>query len=145
MVSIDTLVSVDASISDNGDHDVDVATRSLGVRARMVSGIHQGLSEFTRHSGHTDIETGWEKVIVAHLAQIYFGVDSCVRREVTFILRAASPIAPSKQADQPAANSCSGLVPLPALPGDECLMSRRPSSLRDAPPFRPPVVWTLAV
>src|SRR6267142_5460986 len=62
-----------------------------------------------------------------------------------FILRAASPIAPSKQADQPAANSCSGLVPAPALTGTECLMSRRPSELRDAPPSRPPVVWTLAV
>jgi len=43
-----------------------------------------------------------------------------------------------KQAGQPAANSCSGLVPLPAVPGVESLMSRRPSELRDAPPSRPP-------
>src|SRR5713101_7462765 len=63
---------------------------------------------------------------------------------VIFILRAASPIAPSKQADQPAAKSCSGLVPLLAVPGDESLTSRRPSELRDAP-SRPPVVWVLAV
>src|ERR1700737_1595370 len=61
-----------------------------------------------------------------------------------FIFRAASPIAPSKQADQPAANSCSGLVPTPAVPGDESLMSRRPSELRDAP-SRPPEVWVLPV
>src|ERR1019366_10335385 len=63
---------------------------------------------------------------------------------VIFILRAASAIALRKQADQPAANSCSGLVPLPAAPGDESLMSRRPSEVRDAP-SRPPVVWALAV
>src|SRR6266850_1609986 len=45
---------------------------------------------------------------------------------------AARPIAPMKQADQPAANSCSGLVPLPGVPGDESLISRRPSELLDA-------------
>src|SRR5688572_28895949 len=49
-----------------------------------------------------------------------------------------------KQADQPAANSCSGLVPLPAVPGDDNLMSRSPSELREAP-SRPPVVCVLAV
>src|SRR6266403_2125449 len=63
---------------------------------------------------------------------------------VIFILRAASPIAPSKQADQPAANNCSGLVPMSEVPGIESLTSRRPSSLREAP-ARPPVVWVLAV
>ena len=49
-----------------------------------------------------------------------------------------------KHADQPAANNCSGLVPVPDVPGDESLTSRRPSELRDAP-SRPPVVWVLAV
>src|SRR5580692_4523941 len=62
-----------------------------------------------------------------------------------FLLRAASPIAASKQADQPAANNCSGLAPLRSDPGVESLMSRRPSELRDAPFSRPPVVWVLAV
>src|SRR2546430_4567337 len=33
-----------------------------------------------------------------------------------FILAAATPIAPRKQADQPAANSCSGLVPSSCSP-----------------------------
>jgi hypothetical protein len=36
-------------------------------------------------------------------------------------LRAASAIALSKQADQPAANSCSGLLPIRAEPGVESL------------------------
>src|ERR1700680_2131847 len=62
-----------------------------------------------------------------------------------FLLRAANAIALSKQADQPAANSCSGLVPMRAEPGAESLMSRRPSELREAPFSRPPVVLVLAV
>src|SRR6185295_2598872 len=62
----------------------------------------------------------------------------------TFLLLAASPTALMKQADQPAANSCSGLVPLPLVPGVDSFTSRRPSEVRDAP-SRPPVVWVLAV
>src|SRR5712672_3285299 len=60
------------------------------------------------------------------------------------MLRAANSIAESKHADQPAAKSCSGLVPVPGLPGRDSLTSRRPSELRDVP-VRPPVVWALAV
>src|SRR5713101_8655210 len=62
-----------------------------------------------------------------------------------FLLRAASAIALSKQADQPAANNCSGLVPMRADPGVESLTSRRPSELREAPFSRPPVVSVSAV
>src|SRR5882724_3172608 len=63
----------------------------------------------------------------------------------TFILVATNPIALMKQADQPAANNCSGLVPVPGTPGAENLTSKRPSSLRDTPPRRPPKVCVLAV
>src|SRR5258708_37687293 len=62
-----------------------------------------------------------------------------------FLLRAASAIALAKHADQPAANSCSGLVPMRAEPGVESLMSSRPSELREAPFSRPPMVSVLAV
>src|SRR5439155_27005736 len=62
-----------------------------------------------------------------------------------FLLRATSAIALSKQADQPDANSCSGLVPIRAEPGLESLMSSRPSELREAPFSRPPAVSVLAV
>ena len=48
-------------------------------------------------------------------------------------------IAPRKQADQPAASSCSGFVPSLAVPGAASRMSRRPSSLLAAP-SRPPVM-----
>jgi hypothetical protein len=37
------------------------------------------------------------------------------------MLRAANSIAESKHADQPAAKSCSGLVPVPGLPGRDSL------------------------
>src|SRR5476651_557611 len=60
------------------------------------------------------------------------------------MLRAANSIADSKHADQPAAKSCSGFVPVPGLPGRDSLTSRRPSELRDVP-VRPPVVWAFAV
>src|SRR6202049_4610593 len=60
------------------------------------------------------------------------------------MLRAANSIDDSKHADQPAAKSCSGLVPVPGLPGRDSLTSRRPSELRDMP-LRPPVVWAFAV
>jgi hypothetical protein len=62
----------------------------------------------------------------------------------TFILTAASLMAPIKQADHPAAKSCSGLLPPPALPGEESWTSKRPSLLREAP-SRPPVVRVRAV
>ena len=60
------------------------------------------------------------------------------------MLRAANSIAELKHADQPAAKSCSGLVPVPGLPGRDSLTSRRPSELRDMP-VRPPAVWAFAV
>jgi hypothetical protein len=43
----------------------------------------------------------------------------------------ASPIAPSKQADQPAAKSCSGLVSMPVLPGPRGLRRLRFSGQSD--------------
>ncbi|MNT77499.1 hypothetical protein D3C72_2166210 [compost metagenome] len=57
---------------------------------------------------------------------------------------AAFPIAPIKQADQPAANNCSGFVPGPVDPGVESLISNLPSELRDSPVL-PPVVCVTAV
>src|SRR5580693_6722968 len=64
---------------------------------------------------------------------------------LTFFLAATIFSADRKQADQPTANNCSGLVPVPGVPGIESLTSRRPSEVRDDPPSRPPVVWAFAV
>lgn len=82
---------------------------------------------------------------VARIAQVYFGIGGYVIRKFDLILLATSPIALMKQADQAAANNCSGLVPVPRTPGAENLTSKRPSSLRETPPRRPPEVWVLAV
>jgi hypothetical protein len=51
---------------------------------------------------------------------------------------------PAKQADQPSATDCPVWVPVLGVPVVEDLMSRRPSSLRDAP-SRPLAVRNLAV
>ena len=49
--------------------------------------------------------------------EVYFGVYGDVSGKGDPSLRAAMPIALSKQADQPAARSCSGLVPPPGARG----------------------------
>ena len=38
-----------------------------------------------------------------------------------------------------------GLVPVPEVPGDDSVTSRRPSLVLEAPSQMPPVVWALAV
>ena len=105
----------------------------------------QGLGDVALDTRQADVEPSAEEVAVVRQVQVHFGVDRDVSRQSDFLLRAASAIALSKQADQPAANNCSGLVPMRAEPGVESLMSRWPSELRDTPFSRPPVVWVLAV
>jgi hypothetical protein len=136
-----------SSALDQIDHDIDVATRRFGIRTGLVRGVDQGPRHFAVQAWQADVEASPEKVSSVSSVQVYFGVDGGVGREndLIFIFRAASPIAPSKQADQPAANNCSGLVPMPAVPGVESLMSRWPSELRDTPCSRPPAVWVLPV
>jgi hypothetical protein len=77
---------------------------------------------------------------IAAQVQVDFGSDRQVVWKRIFILQASSVSALAKQADHPAASSCSGLVPGPAPPGIESLTSRRPSLERAAPFSRPPVV-----
>jgi hypothetical protein len=85
-----------------------------------------------------------KEVLAAGVAQVYFVINGRISQEADLHFCGRKPIAPMKQDDQPAAKSCSGLVPLPGLPGDKSLMSKRPSELRDAP-SRPPVVWALSM
>jgi hypothetical protein len=47
----------DRSGSDQVDRDVDVAVGSFGVRARLVRGIHQGLSDVALQTGQADVES----------------------------------------------------------------------------------------
>jgi len=50
---------------------------------------------------------------IARIAQVYFGIDSYIIQKFDLHLVGHKPIALMKQADQPAANNCSGLVPVP--------------------------------
>ena len=108
-----------------------------------MRGIHNGLGDFALQARQADVKPCSEEVNVARIAQVYFGIDGYLSGSLTFILLATTPIALMKQADQPAANNCSGLVPVPGTMGAEKLTSKRPSSLRETP-RRPPEVWVLA-
>jgi len=74
-------------------------------------------------------------VIGYNMAPVVSGAGSAI-----FLLPAIRLIAERKQADQPAANNCSGLVPPPDEPGRDSVTCSLPSSVRDAPSSRPPVV-----
>src|SRR5262249_11945646 len=64
-------------------------------------------------------------------------------RRATFARPAAAPIAPPTQADEPAANSCSGLVPGPFEPGGDRVRLILPSGLV-ALPSRPAVALAVS-
>jgi hypothetical protein len=100
--------------------------------------VDQGLSGSAVDARKADVESSAEEVIAIGDVPIPAG-------KAVFRFRAARTIALSKQADQAAANSCSGLVPIRAEPGVENLISRRPSQLREAPFSRPPEVRVLPV
>jgi hypothetical protein len=61
-----------------------------------------------------------------------------------FMLRATRPIAPMKQADQPAANNCSG-VGAGAGAARRRQLDVKPAILAAAGAIRPPNVWLLPV
>src|SRR6266850_2254993 len=130
--------------SRHADSDVDVPPCGLGIGTRQVCGIYQAWATSRPIPGRLTLRRALRKYSppLSHKSTSASTAASAGSR--VLILAAARPIAPMKQADQPAANSCSGLVPLPGVPGDESLISKRPSELRDAP-FRPPVVWALPV
>ena len=126
------------------DFDIDIAARRFGVGAGLMCGINQRPGGNRVHTRKADVQPRPEEVGIVGRAQVDFGVDGQVGGEGNVQLRSRLADRPMKQADQPAASSCSGLVPVPAEPGGESLMSRRPSELRDSP-SRPPVVWVLPV
>jgi hypothetical protein len=123
--------------------DVDVPACGLGIGTGLMRGVDQGCATSRSTPGRLTLRRDWRKYSspASHKSTSALMAASAGRR--VFILAAATPIAPLKQADHPAPNICSGLMPLPGSPGDESLMCKRPSELRDAP-FRPPVVWAWA-
>jgi hypothetical protein len=76
-----------------------------------VGGIREGLGDSELQTRQPDVEESLEQVVAVNRAQVHFRVHGQVIRERPSCFRHAIFIAPMKQADQPAANSCSGLVP----------------------------------
>lgn len=82
-----------------------------------MRGIREGLGEVALQAWQAHVEACLEEVSVVVTGEVSSASTAISAGSAIFILRATAAIAPSKQADQPAANSCSGLVPFPADPG----------------------------
>ncbi|MDR6956009.1 hypothetical protein J2X65_005403 [Ancylobacter sp. 3268] len=95
--------------------------------------LHKAAGEFRIEAGQPDGEARLQEVGLFGGAEIDFHIDGEIRRQCELTLAGSDAMAPMKQADQPAANSCSGLVPAPVLPGGDRRMSTRPSVLRAMP------------
>ena len=105
----------------------------------------EGFGDVAVDAGQTDVEPATDEEASSATFRSTSASIAISAGNTTFLLRAATAIALSKQADRPAASNCSGLVPIRGDPGVANLMSNRPSELREAPFSRPPVVWVLAV
>src|SRR5713101_43163 len=61
------------------DRNVDVAPCSVGVGTCLaVRRVHNGLGDFALQTRHADVKPCPEKVKVAGIAQVYFGIDGYV-------------------------------------------------------------------
>jgi hypothetical protein len=89
--------------------------------------VDQASGDLALDAWQADVETSAEEVTAACETQVHFGVDRHVGRKCDFPLTGNERYRTSKHADQPAAYSCSGLVPMRGEPGVENLISRRPS------------------
>jgi len=110
-----------------------------------MRGVHNGLGDLPLQAGRLTLKPCLEEVNVARIAQVDFGIDGYVGRKFDLQVAGHKSHRTNETGRHPAANNCSGLVPVPATPGAENLTSRRPSSLRETPPRRPPRVCVLAV
>jgi len=95
--------------------------------------------------GQADVKPCSEEVNVARMAQVYFGIDGYVSRK-----RDLHPVGHKAHRTNETGGPTSGkqLLRIRAsswTPGAENLTSKRPSSLWETPPRRPPEVWVLAV
>jgi hypothetical protein len=70
-----------SAASDQIDHDVDVATRGFGIRARLMCGVRQGLGRFTVQPRQANIETSLQEVSALGKDQVYFSVYGRVIRD----------------------------------------------------------------
>src|SRR5262245_55834019 len=77
--------------SDQVDRDVDVPAGGLGVRAQLVCGVYQGLSDLGLQTRQADVEASPEDVTAVIRAEVHLGVDGPVGREGNFPLSSGQP------------------------------------------------------
>jgi len=75
-------------------------------------------------AGEADRQARSQEIAAVSGSEINLGIDRSVLGERNALGPRGMVIAPMKQADQPAANNCSGLVPSPAPPGGDRRISR---------------------
>jgi hypothetical protein len=108
------------------------------IRAHLVRGVHERLGCLALHAREAHVETRRKSEDPCVVPRSTSASIATSAGSGIFFLPATSLIAERKHVDQPAANSCSGLVPPPGPPRKEIFTSSRPSSVREDPPSRPP-------
>src|SRR5580704_2127580 len=69
------------SPSDESDRDFDIAAYRLGIRARLMRGIHQRLSHFAIDTRQADVESSFEEIAIIGETKIDLRVDRKIRGE----------------------------------------------------------------
>jgi hypothetical protein len=110
-----------------------------------VRRVHRGLGKFVLQIRQAHVETGSEALSAASCAQVHFGVNGQLSWESDLPF-AGRELYRTKETGRPTGGEkLLGVGAVPGVPGDDSLTSSRPSSVRETPPCRPPVVWALAV
>ena len=107
--------------------------------------VHQSLGNFALQTRQADVETGREAVSAASCAQVHFGVNGQLSWESDLPFAGRELYRTEETGRPTGGEKLLGVGAVPGVPGDDSLTSSRPSSVREAPPCRPPVVWALAV
>jgi hypothetical protein len=81
-----------------------------------MSGFGDRAGDIALQTRQADVEASPQQELVAGCAEINLCITATSAGSAIFMVRATRPIAPMKQADHPAANNCSGLVPAPGCP-----------------------------
>ena len=126
------------------DRDVDVPPCGLGIGTGLVRGVHQGLSDFALTPGRLTLRASLEEVLAAGVAQVYFVINGRISGEAGLHFCGRKPHRTHETGRPASGEQLLRIGAAAGLPGDESLMSKRPSELRDAPSL-PPVVWALSM
>ena len=125
---------------DQVDRDVDIAPCGVGIRAQLVRLVHQSLGNFTLQTRQADVETGREAVSAASCAQVHFGVNRHVRWKSDLPFAGRELYRTEKTGRPAGGEKLLGVGAGARGAWRRHLNLKSPSSVREAPPSRPPVV-----